>query len=153
MFFENEGVVATLDGRKGSKLLSQTWSQNFLWIPSITNVQALSSGDNQGGYDVMCKVQIERFNYIPNTIELVGKTPKTNEKQKVCKQHLVKAIVCPCKHLGVIKFLAIYLNTMEAYTLWWNGNMLRKMLNYNTKYPPILNNQVFLWQKGLDMEG
>jgi hypothetical protein len=42
----------------------------------------LSSGDNQGGYDVVCKVQIERFDYIPNTIKLVGKTPKTNEKQK-----------------------------------------------------------------------
>jgi hypothetical protein len=23
---------------------------------------------------------------------------------------------------------------MEAYTLWWNGGMLRKMLDYNMKY-------------------
>jgi hypothetical protein len=32
--------------------------------------------DNQGGYDVVHKVQIERLNHIPSTIELVGKHPK-----------------------------------------------------------------------------
>ncbi len=81
-----------------------------------------------------------------------GRPPKQMKNKKTRKQRLVKVIVCPCKHLGVIKFLAIHLNTMEDYTLWWNGSMLQKMLDYNTKYLPILNNQMFLWQKGLDME-
>jgi hypothetical protein len=48
----------------------------------MTNVLPLLSGNNQSGYGVVCKVQIERFNCIPNTIELVGKTPKTNNKPK-----------------------------------------------------------------------
>jgi hypothetical protein len=109
----------------------------------------LSSGDHQDGYDVVHKVQIERFDYIPNTIELAKKTPKMNDKQKAHKQCLVKTIICPCKHLGVIKFLAIHLNIME---LWWNGSMFQKMLDYNTKYLPILNIQMLLRQKGPNME-
>jgi hypothetical protein len=32
--------------------------------------------DNQGGYDVEHKVQIERLNHIPSTIVLGGKHPK-----------------------------------------------------------------------------
>jgi hypothetical protein len=40
-----------------------------LWIPSIANVFPLLDGDNYGN-----KVQIKRFDHIPNTIELVGKT-------------------------------------------------------------------------------
>jgi hypothetical protein len=47
---------------------------------------------------------------------------------------LVEVLACPCKHPSVIKYLAIHLETMEAYTLWWNGGMIRKMFDYNTKY-------------------
>jgi len=82
-----------------------------------------------------------------------GEDPQNKRKTKSAQTTLIKAIACPCKHIGVIKFLAIHLNTLEAYTLRWNGSMLWKMLDYNTKYPPILSNQVLLRQKGLDMEG
>jgi serine/threonine protein kinase len=41
---------------------------------------------------------------------------------------------------------------MEAYTLWWNGETLRKMLDYNTKYSPIMDNNTLLWQGGPNME-
>ena len=34
---------------------------------------------------------------------------------------------------GVIKFWAIHSDTMEAYTLWWNGDSLRKFLSVNSK--------------------
>ncbi len=57
-------------------LLSQIGSLGVLWIPSITNVLPLFGMDNQGGYDVVHKVQIERLNHIPNTIVLGGKHPK-----------------------------------------------------------------------------
>jgi hypothetical protein len=106
----------------------------------MTNVLPLLSGNNQSGYGVVCKVQIERFNCIPNTIELVGKTPKTNNKPKTCKQRLVKVLAYPCKYSSVIKFLNIHLETMEAYTLWWNDLTLWEILDYNTKYSPIMDN-------------
>jgi hypothetical protein len=56
-------------------------------------------------------------------------------------------------YLGVIKFLAIHTKTMEAYTIWWNGGTLRKMLDCNTKYSPIIDNHTLLHQGGPDMEG
>jgi hypothetical protein len=60
-------------------LLAQLESCGVLWIPSITNVFPLSSRNNKGGYGVMCKVRIERFDHIPNTIELAGKIPKMDD--------------------------------------------------------------------------
>jgi hypothetical protein len=85
--------------------------------------------DNEGGYDVVHRVLIERFDCIPSTIELVRMTHKTYDKQKALKQHLIETFQAyPCKHLGVIKFLStIHSKTMEAYILSWNGNMLQNI--------------------------
>jgi hypothetical protein len=80
--------------------------------------------NNWGDYGVMCKVWIEIFDHVSITIELIGKTPKTYDKQKMRKQHFIKALVCPCEHPSVIKFLAIHLKTMETCTLWWNEGTL-----------------------------
>jgi hypothetical protein len=99
------------------------------------------------------QVWIKRFNYIPCIIELVRKTSKMDDKQKTHKQQLVEALACLCEHPSVIKFLTIHTKTMEACTLWWNGGTLWKMLNYNMKYSPIINNHTLLWQRGVDMEG
>jgi hypothetical protein len=49
--------------------LAQIGSYGVLWIPNTTNVLQLLNGDNQSGYGVVCKVQIEIFNHIPNMIE------------------------------------------------------------------------------------
>jgi hypothetical protein len=43
-------------------------------------MEHVSHGDNHGGFCVVHKVQIESFDCIPNTIKLVGKRPKTNDK-------------------------------------------------------------------------
>jgi len=64
------------------------------------------------------------FNHIPNIVELAKKTPKIDDKQKACKQCLVEALAYTCEHPSVIKFLAIHIETMEAYMLWWNGGTL-----------------------------
>jgi hypothetical protein len=69
-------------------------------------VLLLSGGNNYGGYGVVCKVRIKKFDRIPNIIELARKTPKLDDKQKTHKQRLVEALACPCTHPSVIKFLA-----------------------------------------------
>jgi hypothetical protein len=46
----------------------------------VTNL--LLGWDNHGGYGVVRKVWIKIFDYTPNMIELMGKTPKTNDKRK-----------------------------------------------------------------------
>jgi hypothetical protein len=94
------------------------------------------------------KVQIEKFDRIPSMIKLVEKTSKTNDKRETHKQRSVEALACPCKHQGLIKFLAIHTKTMETYTLWWNGGTLQEMLDYNMKYSPITDNHTLLWQGG-----
>ncbi len=65
----------------------------------------------------------------------------------------MKVLACPCKNLGVIKFLAIHIEIMETYTLWRNGGTFRKMLDYNMNCFSIMDNRTLLWQGGLDMEG
>jgi hypothetical protein len=45
--------------------LTQIGSRGVLWIPSIANVLPLLGGDNQGGYGVVCKVQIEKNGFHP----------------------------------------------------------------------------------------
>ncbi len=60
-------------------LLAQIGSHGVVWIPSTTNVFPLL-GDNHGGYGVVRKVQIKKFNHIPSTIELVRKTLKMDDK-------------------------------------------------------------------------
>jgi hypothetical protein len=92
---------------------------------------------------VVCKVRIERFDHILSTIELARKTLKMDDKQEACKQQSVEA--CPCEHLGVIKFLTIHIETIEAYTLRWNGGTFQKKFDYNTKYSPIIDNRTLLW--------
>jgi hypothetical protein len=74
----------------------------------------------------------------------VEKTPKTNDKWKTRKQCLVEVLACMCEHPSVIKFFAIHVKTMEAYTLWWNGGTLQEMLDYNTNYSPIMDIQTLL---------
>jgi hypothetical protein len=37
----------------------------------------------------------------------------------------VEALACAIEHYGVIKFWAVNSQTMEAYTLWWNGGFVR----------------------------
>ncbi len=70
-FFEKEGKISTMDVRRRSNLLPQIGNRSVLWIPNTTNVFPLLGGYNQGGYSVVCKVQIEKFNRIPSTIELL----------------------------------------------------------------------------------
>jgi hypothetical protein len=64
----------------------------------------------------------------------------------------VEALASPCEYSSVIKFLTIHLKTMEAYTLWWNDGTLWEILDYNTKYSPIMNNWTLLQQRVSNMK-
>jgi hypothetical protein len=72
-FFKKEGEISTMDIRRCLKPSSQIGNHGVLWIPNTRNVFPLLGGNNQGGYNVVPKVQIKKFNRIPSTIELVGK--------------------------------------------------------------------------------
>jgi hypothetical protein len=143
-FLKKKAKLTPWMSKKALKTFAQIGSHGILWIPSTTNVLPLLGGNNQGGYGVVRKVQTKRFDYISSTIALAGKTPKMDDKWKTCKQCLVEALAYPCEHPSVIKFLAIHVKTMEAYTLWWNGKTLQEMLDYNMKHSPIMDTQTLL---------
>jgi hypothetical protein len=133
------GKTCTMDGRKHLKPFCPNWkschfmdSKHGKFVPIVKWKQS---------WWLWHKVWIERFDYIPNTIELVGKSPKMNDKWEVCVQCSVEVLAYSCEHSGVIKFLVIDIKTLEAYTLWWNeGTHNWKMLDYNMKYSPIMDN-------------
>jgi hypothetical protein len=52
----------------------------------------------------------------------------------------MEALACLVSHAGVIKFWALHPNTMEAYTLWWNGGSLHSFwTKYNSKVSEATN--------------
>jgi hypothetical protein len=125
-----------VDGRRGSKYYFPNKKLKCFMDSKHNDVLMLSSQNHQGGYVVVHKVQIEQFNHILSTILWARKAPKINDKWE--------ALGCPCEHLSVIRSLTIHLETMEVYTLWWNGGTFQKMLRYNMKYLFVMDNQMLL---------
>jgi hypothetical protein len=71
---------------------------------------------------------------IHSDIDFVGKLSKTNEDFDQRKERSMEALACPVSHVGVIKFWALHPNTIEAYTLCWNGGSLYSFwTKYNSK--------------------
>jgi hypothetical protein len=104
-----------------------------VWIPEKAKVVPLSGFDAQGGYGKVRKVRIANMPGIPIHIEFAGKLSKATSEREKREQRSIEALVCPVQHPGVIKFWAIHSDTMEAYTLWWNGDCLRNFLKLNSK--------------------
>jgi hypothetical protein len=68
---------------------------------------------------------------IHSDIDFAGKLPKATDDFSQRDEWSLEALAYPVSHIGVIKFWALHPNTMEAYTLWWNGGSLH---NFWTKY-------------------
>jgi hypothetical protein len=54
---------------------------------------------------------------VPNDIDFAGKLPKAKDDFAQKNEWSLEALAYPILHAGVIKFWALYPNTMEAYTL------------------------------------
>jgi hypothetical protein len=71
---------------------------------------------------------------IPSDIDFAGKLPKANEDFDQKQERSMEALACLVSHAGVIKFWALHPNTIEAYTLWWNGGFFHSFwTKYNSK--------------------
>lgn len=108
----------------------------LVWIPAEAKIQALSGFDNQGGYGRVRKVRIYGLDQIPDYIHFAGKVHKASTAKERRIQRSVEALACPINHPGIIKFWAIHAESMEAYTLWWNGESMRDMFTLNSKVSP-----------------
>ena len=105
-----------------------------VWLPSHAKVIEIPGDRVEGGYAKIRRVRIARMENIPSDIDFAGKMPKANNDLDQRKERSMEALACSISHPGVIKFWALHPNTMEAYTLWWNGGSLLSFLTkYNSK--------------------
>jgi hypothetical protein len=105
-----------------------------VWLPFHTKVMEIPGNRVEGGYVKVRRVRISRMENIPSDIDFAGKLPKVNDDFDQRNERLLEALACPVLHAGVIKFWALHPNTMEAYTLWWNGGSLHSFwTKYNSK--------------------
>ena len=113
--------------------MEQHMHSGVVWIPEKAKVVSLSGFDAEGGYGKVQKVRIANMPGILIHIEFAGKLLKAKSEREKREERSIEALVCPVQHPGVVKFWAIHTNSMEAYTLWWNGDCLRNFLKLNTK--------------------
>jgi serine/threonine protein kinase len=105
-----------------------------VWLPPHAKVIEIPRDRVEGGYAKIQRVRISRMENIPSDIDFARKLPKANKDFDQRKEQSMEALACPISHAGVIKFWALYLNTMEAYMLWWNGSSFHSFwTKYNSK--------------------
>ena len=124
----------------------------LIWIPVTAKVVPLSGFNAEGGYGKVRKVRIANMKKIPIHIEFAGKLSKAKTEVKKREERAIEATVNPVEHPGVIKFWAIHSKTMEAYTLWWNGDCLRNFLKLNEKATEATNYKEILKSREMPME-
>jgi hypothetical protein len=117
---------------KGAMEAHMDWG--VVWLPLHAKVIEIPGDRVEGGYAKIRRVRISRMEKIPSDIDFVGKMPKAINDFAQRDEWSLEALACPISHAGVIKFWALHPNTMEAYTLWWNGGSLHSFwTKYNSK--------------------
>lgn len=132
--------------------MEQHMGGGVVWIPESARVVPMSEWSKEGGHGKVRKVRIDRMDSIPNHIFFAAKESKSKDLKESRIARSVEALVCPLSHPGIIKFWAIHSRTMEAYTLWWNGDSLNKVLHMNTLVGEAMPNEQVLNYQGQPME-
>jgi hypothetical protein len=108
-----------------------------VWLPPHAKVIEIPGDRVEGGYAKIRRVRIARMENIPSDIDFAGKMPKADDHLDQRKERSMEALACSVSHVGVIKFWALHQDTMEAYTLWWNGGSLHSFwTKYDSKVRP-----------------
>jgi hypothetical protein len=119
--------------------MQQYMGGGVVYLPETVEVIAVPGFGNEGGYGEIRKVQISRVVNISTVIDFAGKKSKATSEGAKRKEHMVEALACPIEHVGLIKFWTVNSKTMEAYTLWWNGESFRSFMRINSKVSPAEN--------------
>ena len=132
--------------------MEQHMHSGVVWVPEKAKVVPLSGFDAQGGYGKVRKVRIAEMPGIPIYIEFAGKMSTATTEREKREQRSIEALVCPVQHPGVIKFWAIRSNSMEAYTLWGNGDCVRNTHKFKTLASEAMSYGEIMKLKHLTME-
>jgi serine/threonine protein kinase len=109
-----------------------------------TQVIAVLGFGNEGGYEEIRNVHFSKVANIPTIVDFVGKMSKVASEEAKRKERAVEAMACLIQYLGLIKFWIVNFQTMQAYTLWWNGGSMRSFWKNNSKISFALENQYIL---------
>jgi hypothetical protein len=81
---------------------------------------------------------------ISTIVDFAGEMSKAASKEAKQKERLMEAMACSIEHIGLITFWAVNSQIMEAYTLWWNGGIVRSFCKTYSKVSSALENQYIL---------
>ena len=56
---------------------------------------------------------------------------KAKNSLENCKECAVEALACFVDHLRIIKIQYLNMRTYESYIMWWNGDLVRNIRNYD----------------------
>ena len=131
-------------------ILKSTFAQHLqdgaVWFPKKVKIVEMLMDRAEGGYREVQHVRIARMASIPIDCDFVAKKSKAAIPLLQRQAQCMEACVNPIQHPGIIKFWAIHHNTMESYTLWWNGGSLASFLqklNFKVSEAIILENIKF----------
>ena len=127
-------------------------NSGVLWVPQKAIINAMSGYSHEGAYGKVRKVRIGNMDGIPIHIEFAGKLSKAKTEREKREERAIEALVCPVQHPGVIKFWAIHSDSMESYTLWWNGDNLRKFFSINSQASEAIDYESILRLKHVPMK-
>ena len=127
-------------------------NHGIVWVPQVAKILPIDGHDVEGGYGKVRKVRISGMKGISLHIEFAGKLPTARTEKEKREQRSLEAMVCPISHPGVIKFWALHPQSMEAYTLWWNGQNLSKFWQINSKASKAASANSILSNQAITME-
>jgi serine/threonine protein kinase len=123
-----------------NRILSQCVSGVADWLPRSVKVVGMPGQKQEGAYGKVRKVRLTKLSTIPSWMEFAGKSLKTTDEKEKRKEILLEAGGCYVKHPGIIRLSFLNPETMEGYSLWWNGgSLINFWAKYNSKVSETMN--------------
>ena len=96
-----------------------------VWLPKKVKIVEMPGDRAESGYREVRCIRIARMPGIPSDIDFVAK--KSKAATFLLQRHVecIKACVNTIQYPGMIKFWVVHHKTMESYTLWNGGMVVR----------------------------
>jgi hypothetical protein len=139
-FSNNKTKIVSRHMQALKTTMQQHMGGGVVWLLEKAQVLGIPGFGNEGGYGEICKVRISRMTNIPTIVNFDVKMSKAASKKAKQVERSVEALACLIKHPRLIKFWVVNFQTMEVYTLWWNGKSLRNFWNTYSKVSEAMEN-------------
>jgi hypothetical protein len=110
--------------------------RHLVALPSTARVIPMDNIRRRGGYATIWRVRLEGVPEFQSWWEFAAKQSNQIDKRPdlAKMEHQNESMVVTIPHPCVIKFAAIHAEIHEGYAYWWNGGILRDMINLDGRY-------------------